>query len=515
MTSPAIVYRSRAKQRSFFHVPSILLFAFFVCIGVAATTLFAKLSARHSAFLVFILLLLVPPSLLLAFVGVPAVLAKARSMKSQLTMWHGLWALLFISGLVLRIRDVQDINQSPADSAAAFRIVLVSIVGFTLVGMLGLRRHAWFGSLFGGLVGFMTVYCVASLISTIWSVYPSWTLYKSIEYLVDVSMLAAFVALVRSAEDYKSFFDWTWTLYGLLLGAVWLSAMIVPSEGFMREGHLRQDIGTLSIQLEGVFPKLAANRVGDLGALLTILALCRLFPIPSMRARLKSDRIWYFCLFLFAAASLFLSQTRSALAAFLFGFVVWLVLCRRWKTLVALPVLASTILVSEHVRDKVWDALHRGQSNSEFDSISGRLDWWTFAWHKLMQHPWTGLGAYAGGRFAVMSGLGDTSTSSVHSDYVEILVGTSIWGLLPIAIVLIGSWWILARYYHKPGVNPENRQLALEAIAMLGVLSVRTFFSDIMTFHAALMFLVIVGLAEVLRRQQKLSRSPALSNHFG
>jgi hypothetical protein len=514
MTTPVISYRSRATSRSFLNLGSVLLFACFVCIGVAGTVLFAELTARHSAFLIFALLLLIPPILALVILGIPAALAKARSMKKHLTMWHWLWALLFISALVLRIRDVQDIASSPADSAAAFRIALVSMVGFTLVGMLGLRRNDWLSSLSRGLIGFLALYCMASTISTIWSVYPQWTLYKSVEYLVDVSLLAAFVATVSTVQDYKSFFDWTWALYGLLLGSVWLAAIIVPSQGFLRGGHERQDIGLLPVQLEGVFPKLAANRVGDLGALLTMLALCRLFPIAGMRERLRSDRIWYLCLFLFATASLFLSQTRSALAAFLLGFIVWLVLSRRWRALAALPILGSILLVSEHFRQKVWDALHRGQSTAEFYSISGRLDWWTFAWHKLMQHPWTGLGAYAGGRFAVMTGLGDNRTSTVHSDYVEILVGTSFWGLLPIAIALVGSWWILARYVRGRSANPENRQLALEAIVMLGVLSVRTFFSDIMTFHAALMFLVIVGLAEVIRREQKLARSSLSPGNF-
>jgi hypothetical protein len=507
VTSPAIVFRSRAAKRPSGKLPSaLLLLAIFVGIGLVATTLFAQLIVRHSVLVVFGVLLLIPPSLLLVIFAIPAVVTKAKSMKGRLTLWHSLWGVLFVSGLVLRVRDVQDINSSPADSAAAFRIALVSLVGFILLGMLGLKRHDWMGSLFRGFIGFMTLYCVVSAISTIWSVYPAWTFYKSIEYLVDVSMLAAFVAIVHSVEDYKSFFDWTWTLYGLMLGAVWLSAIIAPSAGFLRGQNMQKDIGVLPVQLQGVFPAVAANRVGDLGALLTMLALCRLFPLRNMRERLKRDRMWYFCLFLFAATSLFLSQTRSAFGAFLFGLIVWLVLSRRWKTLVALPALGLCFLASESIRQKIWDALHRGQSSAEFYSLSSRLDWWGFAWHKLMQHPWTGLGAYAGGRFAVMSSLGASGTASVHSDYVEILVGTSFWGLIPIVVVMLGTWWILVRYFLAPSLNAENRQLTIEAVAMLAVLSVRTFVSDIMTFHAALMFLVIVGLAEIVRRQQKLAR---------
>jgi hypothetical protein len=77
-------------------------------------------------------------------------------------------------------------------------------------------------------------------VSTVWSVFPSWTLYKSLEYLVDITCLAAIVTLIRSAHGYKAFLDWSWTLCGLLVGSVWLGVLLWPSLA------LQAEQGTLS-----------------------------------------------------------------------------------------------------------------------------------------------------------------------------------------------------------------------------------------------------------------------------
>jgi O-antigen ligase len=254
-------------------------------------------------------------------------------------------------------------------------------------------------------------------------VYPPWTLYKSLEYLVDVALLAAFLASIDSTKNYRTFLNWTWTLYGFLLGAVWVSAIIRPQEGFFRAQSMQKNFGLLPIQLSGVFPSVSSNKVGDLGALLAILAVCRLLTIKKSDHLTLSHRAWYFALFLFGFVSLILAQTRSALASFVLAVIVFLFLSKRWKALTLLCLAGSSLLAVARVRETLLTFLQRGQTASQLESLSSRLDWWSFAWHKFMQHPWTGLGAYAAGRFAVMaSSVGDKSTSSTHSDYVEILV---------------------------------------------------------------------------------------------
>src|ERR1700674_1259473 len=58
---------------------------------------------------------------------------KLLVLRKQLTWWHALWLLLFLSGLVFRKRDAQAIKDAPVDFWAAYRIVLVSATAIVLL----------------------------------------------------------------------------------------------------------------------------------------------------------------------------------------------------------------------------------------------------------------------------------------------------------------------------------------------------------------------------------------------
>ena len=129
-------------------------------------------------------------------------------------------------------------------------------------------------------------------------------------------------------------------------------------------------------------------------------------------------------------------------------------------------------------------------------------DWWGFAWHQFSQHPFTGLGAYAAGKFAVLGNL-KVNASTLHSDYMEVLVGTGFWGMVPLLLAIIGTWWLLLRYVRDLKLPAFERQLAFEAACILAVGTVRSFFDTEFIWHAPLLFLVILGYAELLRRQHE------------
>src|SRR5215468_9245246 len=123
--------------------------------------------------------------------------SEQKVLLGQLRWWHFLWLVIFLSGLMLRLL---------------------------------LRRTHWIQSLFQGLVGGLTSYSLYAALTTIWSVYPFWSLYKACEYGVDIAVLAAVLVTVRSVESYKSLFDWTWTLLGLALASAWLGAVVDPQD---------------------------------------------------------------------------------------------------------------------------------------------------------------------------------------------------------------------------------------------------------------------------------------------
>lgn len=474
----------------------------FVLLGVLGTVGIVVLAEQHGEAIALFVLVVVPVGLVLFILGVSRSFGIARRLLAQLRWWHMLWLLVFSSALVFRIRSANAIDANPLDAWALYRVALDLIVGSVLVVRLGLRRPPWLGSMFRGFLGLLTLFGVVCLASTAWSVFPAWTLFKSAEYLLDVALLAAILETVQSVRDYESLFNWTWALYGLLVLSVWLGAVLWPQEAL--HSHYLPQGALLGMRLTGVLPAQASEGVGIFAAMLGLISVARLLPLSGARR----DRIWYILALLASLATMVLTQTRGAIAGFLFGLFLVLYFSRRLRLSAALTFFVGPLLLLTSAGGLVWAFLERGQSEHSLTTLSSRVTWWTFAWHKLLQRPLLGFGAYAGGRFAVLAKLGLGTTSSLHSDFLGIIVGTSIWGLIPFLGVLLGLWWFLVHYLRRSsGAGPE-RQLAYEAIAVLALLSVNSFLVPKLSWPASLYFLVIVGYAEFLRRRRATVSAP-------
>jgi len=470
-------------------LPWALVFGGFVLIG--ATVSFALTQFRSVLRAVLVLcapLLLVFFSKAL-FDGARKFLALLRFLK----WWHGLWAVLFVSGLVFRIRYGNSLGEEGLDTWAFFRVALVSVTALLLLVRLTFRQTLWLSSMLQGLVGVVTAYGLICFASTLWSVYPTWTLYKSLEYLVDIAVLAAVVVTIRSIEEYQSLFDWTWTLYGLLLACVWLGALIWPEDAL----HPGMGVGILGIQLEGVWPAVGANSVGEFGAVLAIVALARLL----RNSGAKPDRAWYSLLFAAALVTMVLAQARSAFAGFALGAILVLLFSKRAWLSALLASGAGLFLSYIAANGVLWDFLRRGESEREIQTLSGRVEFWQLAWQKFLEHPLIGYGAYAAGRSFVMAGLRD-DPGSMHSEYMEVLVGTGLLGLVAVAVALFASWWCLLRLIRNSSLDAAEHAMAVEAVGVLGVVSVRSFFSPNMFWHVPLIFFVVLGYTELLRRRR-------------
>ena len=458
--------------------------SFFVLLGALGTLALTSFSTARTAVALIVLvgIVLIPIALGQSF-------EKVTALVKSLQWWHGLWLILFLSELGFRTRDDQSIGQSLVDPSAAFRIALVAIAALILTVRLTLRQTPWVGSLCRGLVGILAIYALISASSTLWSVYPSWTLYKSFEYFVDVCLLAAILATVRSVTKYKTLFDWSWTLYGLVLVSVWLGALVWPKEALL------ETRGLFGRELSGVFPIVSANSVGEYGAILAVVALCRLL----LRSGEDRDRVFYSLVFTAAFITLVIAQGRSAITGLLFGAVLVLLFSKR-AAVATLTVATTLLLWLLGGTDLFSTYFRRGQDTETFNSLSG-VEYWQFSMHELMKRPWTGYGAYTD-RFVILAKLGEGDTSSVHSTYVAALVGMSVWGLIPIVVALAGVWWILFRTLRRFPYRSMEYQLAVEAVGVLAIVTVRSFFTIHLVWHTSEQFLVILGFAEFLRRRQ-------------
>src|SRR5437660_3003370 len=286
----------------------VWLFLLFVLVGFFIATLVSLLagSKPFGVLVAAVAILLAIPLLGLVIQAIPQGFAKARVLAQNWTWWHPLWFLMFFSMLVFRIRDVGAAKANPLDAWAMTRVLPEVFVALALIIRLLLKKPNWLRALFTGIPGAMAIYCLVCVASTAWSVNASWTAYKSMEFLADVSLLAAIVASADSSLTYQNLLDWTLTFYGLSLAGVWINLPIWPNEAM--------DGGRLT----GVVPVEASNSVGTSGAVLSIIAVCRLLPVFG-RAKNKA---WYLLLLVFGLASMILSKTRNAEAAFMFAILV-------------------------------------------------------------------------------------------------------------------------------------------------------------------------------------------------
>ncbi len=485
---------------------TLWLLALFVLIGFSISlglTFFAG-SSEYGGLIVAGVIIAGIPGIALVIKAFPTAVANAKLLARNWSWWHPLWLCIYISTMVFRIRDVGMGQGNLIDGWAMLRILPESFVSITLITRLILKKPNWLGSLFRGIPCALAIYCLVSVASCAWSVNAAWTAYKSLEFLADVSLLAAVVASAEGFFTYENLVNWTLTFYGLSLVGVWINLPIWPTDAM--------DGGRLT----GVFPVEASNSVGTSGAVLSIISFCRLLPAFG-QAR---NRAWYLLLFVFGIVSMVLSKTRNAEAAFVFAVAV-VVVCSKplrkkaiWATIVFAPVLAVLVAVQPDLPKTSYDAalnaFNRDQAEGAIGTLSGRTGWWEFGLQQLSHHPMTGLGAYAAGRFAVLGKLGVGTASMMHSDWIEVVIGTSFWGLIPFAAALILTWWYLIRCIRSDIFTAEQRQLAIELFALLGMLTMHSFFNDELAWHCPLLYFAILGYAEFIRTYPKIELRPGV-----
>jgi hypothetical protein len=484
----------------------VWLLLLFILVGFSISVAVSMLagSSPYGVLIVAAVIVATVPLVALMIQAVPQALASARELAQNWTWWHPLWFFIFFSMLVFRIRDVGEAKANPLDAYAMIRILPEAFVALTLIVRLILKKPNWLGALFRGIPGAMAIYCLVCIATTAWSVNASWTAYKSFEFLADVSLLAAVVASAEGFFTYKNLVDWTLTFYGLSLVGVWSNLPIWPTEAM--------DGGRLT----GVIPVEASNSVGTSGAVLAIIALCRLMPVFGA----AKNRAWYMLLLVFGLVSMVMSKTRNAEAAFILALALIVVFSPRlrkiavWGSVLVAPLVAVAVFLDDRLPGMAWDMVlsiaSRDQSDAAVGSLSGRTAWWAYGIEQLMHHPFTGLGAYAAGRFAVLGKLGVGAAAMMHSDWIEVLIGTSFWGLIPFAGALIAAWWYLYRCIRSDVFSRDQRQLALELFALLGMLTMHSFFNDELSWHCPLLYFAILGYAEWVRVHQKSQLSYAL-----
>jgi O-antigen ligase len=201
----------------------------------------------------------------------------------------------------------------------------------------------------------------------------------------------------------------------------------------------------------------------------------------------------------FGAICLLFAQYRTGYVAIAVGIVVLLIVRRKWiligtlGALGALGVVASSLFESIIPGPSILSFVLRGQSIARATKLSGRDTLWSAALPVWRHSPIIGNGLETASRFDVLAGLGRGFTATLHSTWVEALVGTGVVGTVLIASCVILVGWRAFRLAMSGG--------RLVPLLVVGTLIVRSATGT--SFEAfSLESMLFLTMAMALRRRQ-------------
>lgn len=411
------------------------------------------------------------------------------------------WASLLAAALVWTFSRVPADSVEDAGTGNFVRLGFLALGGLVVLAVAASYRFALFSELATGALAIFFLFSLWGLASSAWSVSPAGTLYKSVEYCAMLWVIALAASLInltiRNPRDrtfaLKELFDFSWFLLFMLIASVYAGLLLWPEYAIMR--NYRDEMGVLGFSLQGVMPGISANGVGQLGAVMGIVALARILLKPESRKL-------YMPVLAISVLTMVLTQSRSPILAFSVAVIVVLAFNRRFGLMLISGVLMGMALLTQY-SDLMFEFMRRGQNDQNFTSLTGRSTYWQVSLDAVSEKLVGGYGAYSGGRYILETALGDDNVSTVHSLWIETLLDTGVVGIILLTGALGATWFWLFRLRAAAMADRITRLLWFECLGVLTVLCVRSVFSVstvVWSWYVIFFGLILVFIA-VLRRQ--------------
>lgn len=443
--------------------------------------------------------------LLVLLVGLPGILWGVWRVTrppfgiSSFRLVYVTWGCLLAASLVwsLSRNPLYSVDQVGTSNYVRLAFLVLGVMVLLVVG--ASYRFAFLSELGTGVLGIFFLFSLWGMASTLWSVFPVGTLYKSLEYSTMLALLALTASLINLTVKHsqnrsfalKSVFDFGWLLIFLLIASVYVGIVIWPQYAVLRE--YRDVTGVLGFSIQGALPGISANSVGELGAILGTVALVRLL----LR---QGSKVFYVPILALSVLTMVLTQSRSPILAFCVGVAVVLVLNRRFGLLAVSGALLGGVVLTQYGQ-LLYEFMARGQTGQNIAALTGRVAFWEASLQAVGERPLGGYGAYDGGRYILQTALGE-SRSSVHSTWLEVLLDTGVVGLVLFSVGVAATWFLLFRLRPYATRDPIGRLLWFESLGVLTVLSVRSVFSVNLVWDWNVLFLGLVLIFICVTRRQ-------------
>ena len=370
-----------------------------------------------------------------------------------------LWFIAFISGLTFVLQDIEILRTDPIQVSIIHKSISHLILGLFVCFQL-LKRPS---IIFKDVILIFVFFCGWCFLSTFWSIYPTWTLYRSLEYFIFISLVAYTAFSLKSFKELKEIVDFIWFLIGLLIISVWVGILVFPDEA------MQPSRGLIPFILHGAFPRLNANTVSHIGGIISIVGLSRLF---------SSRKKKWILLVLLGIATMILAQGRSGILGFVIAALFLLFFHKKISLLLMVTILIFILIGYTQIDVILYRFILRGQTQEVIWGLSGRMYKWEHAKTFILDRPFLGYGAFAGSRFLVMPEITGPLSSSTHNAWVELTVEVGLIGvilyILSIFLVIFNLFRFIFKFQY---INNNYLCLLIEMLCVMLLLIVRSIFT--------------------------------------
>ncbi len=366
--------------------------------------------------------------------------------------------LLLVANLSLRARDASALAENPLDTAGLIKLggtALALLIG--LFAILTPRKNPSQTKLTTLPLNFYVLYVLVAAMGVLVSRMPFLTGYR---VLGVIATLVVIFGALRSVGGEalprleKLLIRWAQAI----LVVAWAAVFVAPGialEEVASPIPVRIDIPTLGI---------TANSLGTVGALVAMWYLASLLDRSSTKPRWTSSLFWIGL----GLVSVIGAQYRTGYIGLAIAIGALLALRARNMLMVLIPAALIALSVwGPSVADELQPYVLRGQSPDEAAELSGRLEWWSLAGPVWEESPIMGKGLRTETRL-ILAEAGYDETSSIHSTWVEALIGTGLVGVACLGLSLLTA---LFRAF-QAARGPVGRSSALVVLLILATRSV-------------------------------------------
>ncbi len=361
-------------------------------------------------------------------------------------------------------REAGTAFESPLANLDWTYVLHLGVWGF--VGLYGIWRFLQTPGLLGRLFALLQrspsrwylVFAFASLLSTVWSIFPLYTAFFSYKIWATLFLVLSLAreAEIRGLSPSKFLLESVGLAYGIGFGLLTMLFFLDP------QLVTRPTPGIIGFRLTGGF-------LADYGAYALITFAFLGVRYLFRRRRTPVSDIGTLGTLLWALAALILAQTRSTLMSFVLVCLILVFFGTKGLRRAALVIglITSGLVSASLAGDFILAYLLRGQDVEGLVTLSERTLIFSFLMDYWRESPVLGLGFQAGSRYVAAQFLEQTGLNmgSAHDVVSKVLVDLGLIGALLLFCAYISLWVSLVRFYKK---WPAEQWILLVSLAVYG-----------------------------------------------